>query len=145
MEIHTLDEAMAMQAYPFRVAHWIASLLGGIALVLTISGVYGVLAYIVALRRKEIGIRVALGATRRIVVALVVRQSVRLAVTGVVIGSLLALGMARFGAAYIPTLPTFDGIALMGGAAIVLLSALGAAYVPSRRAAAVDPLETLRS
>ena len=145
VEIHTLDEAMAMQAYPFRVAHWIASLLGGIALVLTISGVYGVLAYIVALRRKEIGIRVALGATRRIVVALVVRQSVRLAVTGVVIGSLLALGMARFGAAYIPTLPTFDGIALMGGAAIVLLSALGAAYVPSRRAAAVDPVETLRN
>ena len=55
-----------------------------------------------------------LGATRRIVVALVVRQSVRLAVTGVVIGSMLALGMARFGAAH-TRLPAFDGIALMGG------------------------------
>jgi hypothetical protein len=144
VELHPLDESMAVQAYPFRAAQWVASLLGGIALLLTISGVYGVLAYVVAIRRKEIGIRVALGATRRVVVGLVVRQSVRLAIAGVVAGSLLAAAMARFSAARIPMLPAFDAAALVSGAAVVLLSALAAAYVPSRRAAAVNPVETLR-
>ncbi len=144
VELHTLDESMAVQAYPFRAAQWVASLLGGIALLLTISGVYGVLAYVVEIRRKEIGIRVALGATRRVVVGLVVRQSVRLAIAGVAAGSLLALGMARFSAARIPMLPAFDATALVSGAAVVLIAALAAAYVPSRRAAAVNPVETLR-
>jgi hypothetical protein len=144
VELHTVEESVAVQVYPFRAAHWIASSLGVIALLLTITGIYGVLAYVVALRQKEIGIRVALGATRGLVVGLVVRQSVRLATTGVILGSVLALGLSRFIASHIPMLPAFDAAALGGGITVVLLSALGAAYVPSRRAAAVDPVETLR-
>jgi ABC-type antimicrobial peptide transport system permease subunit len=63
----------------------------------------------------------------------------------VIVGSVLALGLSRVISTYIPMLPAFDAAALGGGIAVVLLAALGAAYVPSRRAAAVDPVETLRN
>jgi hypothetical protein len=144
IELHTLDESVSVQLYPFRAAHWVASALGVIALMLTITGIYGVLAYVVALREKEIGIRLALGATRRMIVGLVVRQSIRLGVTGVVVGALMALGASRFIASRLTMMPAFDAVALVGGAAIVLLAALAAAYVPSRRAANVDAVESLR-
>jgi predicted permease len=144
VEIHTLDEAVALQLYPFQAAHWIASAVGVIALLLTVTGMYGVLAYVVAMREKEIGIRVALGATRRMIAGLVVGQSARLAVTGVALGAALAVGVSRLIASRLTMIPAFDAVALGAGAAVVLLAALGAAYVPSRRAAAVDPVETLK-
>jgi predicted permease len=144
VEIHTLQESIDLQVYPFRAAHWVASALGVVALLLTISGIYGVLAYVVALREKEIGIRVALGATRRAIVGLVVRQSVRLAVVGVVIGAILALGASRVIASQLAMLPAFDLAALVVGSAVVLLAALAAAFVPSKRAANVEPVEVLK-
>jgi predicted permease len=145
VEIRTLDESVAVQLYPFRAAHWVASALGAIALLLTITGIYGVLAFVVALREKEIGIRLALGATRRAIVGLVVRQSIRLAAIGVVAGALLALGAARFISSHLTMIPAFDAVAFVAGMAIVLAAALAAAYVPSRKAADVDPVESLRS
>ena len=135
---------MDSQLYPFRVAHWIASALGVIALVLTMTGIYAVLAYVVALREKEIGIRLALGATRRMVVGLVVRQSVRLALIGTLVGAVLALGAARFVASHLTMIPAFDAGALAVGVLTVFAAALVAAYVPSRRAANVDPGTSLR-
>jgi len=136
---------VAVQLYPFRAAHWVASALGAIALLLTITGIYGVLAFMVALREKEIGIRLALGATRRAIVGLVVRQSIRLAVIGVVAGALLALGAARFISSHLTMIPAFDAAAFVSGMAIVLTAALAAAYGPSRRAASVDAMESLKS
>jgi predicted permease len=144
IEIHTLDESIEVQVYPFRAAHWVATALGVVALVLTISGIYGVLAYVVALREKEIGIRVALGATRRAIVGLVVRQSVRLAGIGVVVGAVLASGVSRLIASRLAMLPAFDPVALVVGSSVVLLAALAAAFVPSRRAASVDPVQVLK-
>src|SRR5204863_6125519 len=85
-DIHTLDAYMAGGVYPFRAAYWIAGALGAIALLLTITGVYGVLSYVVAQRRKEIGIRVALGASASNVVGLVLRQSIRLCAIGLPLG-----------------------------------------------------------
>ena len=145
VEIRTLDESVEVQLYPFRAAHWVASALGGIALLLTITGIYGVLAFVVALREKEIGIRLALGATRRAIVGLVVRQSIRLAAVGIVAGALLALGASRFISSHLTMIPAFDAIAFVAGMGIVLAAALAATYVPSRKAANLDPLETLRS
>jgi predicted permease len=145
VELRTVEEALTAQVYPFRAARWISLALGAIALFLTATGVYGVLAYVVALRRKEIGIRMALGATGVSIVALVVRQSARLAAIGVVAGSLMALGAGRFVSSRLPLIPSFDAVALVGGAIIVLFAALGAAYVPSRRAATVNPSECLKS
>ena len=145
VEIRTLDESVEVQLYPFRAAHWVASALGAIALLLTITGIYSVLAFVVALREKEIGIRLALGATRRAIVGLVVRQSIRLATIGVVAGALLALGASRFISSHLTMIPAFDALAFVAGMAIVLAASLAAAFVPSKKAADLNPLETLRN
>ena len=144
-DIHTLDVYMMGGVYPFRAAYWIASALGAIALLLTLTGVYGVLSYVVAQRRKELGIRVALGASASTVVALVMGQSIRLAAIGLALGSVLALGVSRLFAANIVRLDTFEPVAFIGAALLVLASTIVAAYVPSRRAGMVDSLEALRA
>jgi ABC-type antimicrobial peptide transport system permease subunit len=144
-DIHTLDAYMAGGVYPFRAAYWIAGALGAIALLLTITGVYGVLSYIVAQRRKELGIRVALGASASNVIGLVMGQSIRLAAFGLLLGAILALGVARVFAANIVRLDTYEPAAFAGAALLVLLSTLVAAYVPSRRAGTIDPLEAIRT
>ena len=81
-----LDEMRDTQMYPLRAAAWIGGMLGAIALVLSISGLYGVLSYMLSQRTREIGIRMALGATAGAVVRLVVRQSARLAGVGARVG-----------------------------------------------------------
>jgi predicted permease len=144
-DIHTLDAFMASGVYPFRAAYWIAGALGAIALLLTLTGVYGVLSYVVAQRRKELGIRVALGASPSTVVGLVMGQSIRLAATGLTLGTVLALGVAQLFAANIVRLETFEPVAFLGAVGLVFLSTIFAAYVPSRRAGTVDPLEALRT
>jgi putative ABC transport system permease protein len=144
-EIHTLDAYLGGGLYPFRAAYWIAGVLGAIALLLTVAGVYGVLSYVVAQRRKELGIRLALGATPGAVTGLVLGQSMRLAAIGLALGCLLSLGVARIFAANIVRLSTFEPMAFGGGTILVLLSCVVASYVPSRRASRVDPAEALRS
>jgi predicted permease len=143
-DIHTLDAYMAGGVYPFRAAYWIAGVLGAIALLLTLSGVYGVLSYVVAQRRKELGIRVALGASASTVIALVLSQAVRLCAIGLGIGSLLSLGVSRIFAANIVRLETFEPVAFVGGALVVLICCIVASYVPARRAARIDPVDALR-
>jgi predicted permease len=144
-DIHTLDAYMASGVYPFRAAYWVAGALGAIALVLTLTGVYGVLSYVVAQRRKELGIRIALGASPSNIVGLVMGQSIRLAALGLGMGTFLALGVSRIFAANIVRLDTFEPVAFLGGIALVFLSTIIAAFVPSRRAGSVDPLEALRA
>jgi predicted permease len=82
-DIHSMDQSFALSVYLFRVGSWMGSLLGGLALLLTLSGIYGVLSYLVTQRTKEIGIRMALGATVGAVTSLVMKQSMRLAVVGI--------------------------------------------------------------
>src|SRR5207237_5057504 len=136
-DIHTLDAYMAGGVYPLRAAYWIASALGAIALLLTLTGVYGVLSYVVAQRRKEIGIRVALAASASTVVALVLRQSIRLCAIGLGFGCLLALGVARIFAANIVRLETFEPMAFDGGAPLVLVFCIAASHVQAGRAGTV--------
>jgi ABC-type antimicrobial peptide transport system permease subunit len=133
-----------MNLYPFRMAAWIGSALGGLALVLTLSGIYGVLSYLITQRTKEIGIRMALGATTGGVIRLVLRQSGRLALIGIGLGTVLALVVSRLLASQMVLVNTFDLLAYSGGMLLVAAAALIAAYIPSRRAARIDPLTTLR-
>jgi ABC-type antimicrobial peptide transport system permease subunit len=95
-DIHSLDQYRAAGMYAFRAASMIGAALGGLALFLTLTGIYGVLSYFVTQRtiNKEIGIRVALGATRS-VVGLVLTQSLRLTAIGIGLGVGLALGVSR--------------------------------------------------
>src|SRR5207244_7346682 len=94
-EIHSVDEILAGQLYPFRAAYWVSSAIGVLALLLTLSGIYGVLSYVVSQRTKEIWIRMAMGATTRTVTGLVVKQSMRLGIIGTLLGGGLAFGVLR--------------------------------------------------
>jgi uncharacterized membrane protein (UPF0136 family) len=143
-EVVPMQQALAMQIYPFRAASWIASFLGGLALVLSLSGIYGVLSYLVSQRTKEIGIRMALGASTAAVIRIVLSQSMRLAVVGIAIGATLALGVSRLFASQLQNVDTSDALAYIGSISLALAAALAASYVPSRRAASVDPVIALR-
>jgi ABC-type antimicrobial peptide transport system permease subunit len=130
--------------YPYRVAYWISLALGIVALALTVIGVYGVVSYIVGQRVREIGVRIALGASTRDVLSLVLGQSLRHALIGSAIGAVLALGVARLLARNIQSMPVFDVVAFGAALVCVLGACLSAAFVPSRRAARVDPTAALR-
>ena len=143
-DIHSLDQYRALGIYGFRAASMIGAAVGGLALLLTLSGIYGVVSYFVTQRTKEIGIRVALGATTLMVIRLVLKQSLRLTAIGIAAGLALGVGVARLLASQMIFMRVFDGAAFAGGVLIVLCTALAAAYLPSRRAAKIDPISTLR-
>jgi predicted permease len=141
----SLDEMFFTQAYPFMAAAWISAMLGGLALLLTLSGMYGVLSYLVGQRTKEIGIRIALGATPRVVVRLILNQSLRFAVWGVSIGLVLAFGGVLLLRHFLTLINGYDFVSYAAAAAIVLVAALASAFFPSNRAARINPMETLRA
>jgi predicted permease len=142
-----LNEMRALQVYPLLAASWVGSLLGAIALALSISGLYGVLSYTLSQRTREIGIRIALGATAAAVVRLVVGQSARLAGVGAGIGLVLAFAavLALNSAVQLQAIHVIDAVAFASGVAIVAAATALAAYHPARRAARVDPAQTLRA
>jgi len=144
-EIHTGEASLAVQVYPFKISYWIASLIGGIALLLTLTGVYGVLSYLVAQRTREFGVRMALGASPGTLIGLVLRQVVRLSFVGIAVGGLLALGLSRIFGSVLYVIDTSDPAGYVVGVGLVFGSCLFAAYVPSRRAAMVNPVDALRA
>jgi ABC-type antimicrobial peptide transport system permease subunit len=144
-EIHTLHELAAWRVYPFRVAYWIAGAVGLLALILTVSGVYGVLSYLVMQREKEIGIRVALGAGVVSLVSLVLWQSLRFAAIGLLLGGGLAVVTGRLVASQMRMIDPTDLVPFAGGAMIVTCASVCAAGFPALRAARIDPLTTLRA
>jgi putative ABC transport system permease protein len=121
------------------------STFAAVALVLALAGVYGVMSYAVALRTHEIGVRIALGGQTRDIASLIVGDGMRLAAIGLAIGlgGAIAIGRVMSGLLFGVT-PT-DPIAIAGAAALVTLVALGACYVPARRAMGVDPMVALRA
>jgi len=124
---------------------WFGGVLGGLAFLLAVSGLYGVVAYSVARRTRELGIRIALGAAPRAATRLVLRQGLLLAALGVGVGLVLAtaVGAALRGVLY-GISPT-DPWALAGAAVAVLFVAALASWLPARRAAKVDPMVALRT
>jgi len=142
--IVTAQDLAEMRVYPFQAMSWAAGIIGGIALALTISGIYGVLAYAVARRTKEIGIRMALGETAAGVVGLILKQSMGLCVIGLGIGLTLAAALSAALASTLVMMDTFDVAAFSAGIVIVIAACLVAAFYPARRAAGVEPLVALR-
>ena len=130
--------------YTVRLAYWLSSAIGILALLLTLSGIYGVISYVISQRTREIGIRMALGATPSAVTGLILSQSTRLAVIGALAGGLLAMGVSKLLASMLVMIDTFDGPAYLGGVALVLSTCAVAAWFPSRRASRIDPHATLR-
>jgi len=144
-DLHTMSELLSVQIWPFQLFSWLSSGIGAIALVLTLIGIYGVLAYLVAQRTREIGIRMALGASMAGVVGQVLLQSLRYALVGTAIGTVLALAVSKLVGAQLVIVDTFDVQGYAFGMGAVLLAAIMAAWAPSRRAARVNPMEALRT
>jgi predicted permease len=146
-EYLALSEMMSMQMYPLNVSSWIGSILGGIALALSVTGLYGVLVYMLSQRTREIGIRMALGASASSVVGLVMTQSARLAGFGAIFGVIAAFSVMTLLGAAVPLrgIAFVDAGAFAAGMAIVIAAAVLAAYAPARRAARIDPSITLRA
>jgi hypothetical protein len=143
-DIHSLDQHRAASEYPFRAASLIGLAVGSLALLLTVSGVYGTVSYLVTRQTREIGVRVALGASTGAVTALILNQSLRTAAVGVAVGVALAFGVSRLLASRIVFMRVFDVPSFGVGVLVVVAAALAAASIPSRRAARVDPIQTLR-
>ncbi len=116
----------------------------GLALLLAGIGVYGVIAYTVAQRTHEIGIRMALGATRADVLRLIFRQGARIAAIGLSVGTVIALITTRFIASLLFGVEAHDPLIFAGVLVALLSLVLIASYVPARRAAKVDPMVALR-
>jgi putative ABC transport system permease protein len=121
------------------------ALFGGLALLLSVIGVYALVGYYVAQRRQEIGVRMALGAQARDVVRQTVRQAATMAGVGVAIGAAAAFAISRMLEASMMGIAQNDPRLLAGFAAILALSALVAGYVPARRAAGIDPMAAIRN
>jgi ABC-type antimicrobial peptide transport system permease subunit len=124
---------------PRRLALANATMFAITALLLSIVGLYGVVALIVGQRRREIGVRLALGAQPRTVVRMILQEGAAMAVAGVVLGLGGALALTRMLAALLFGISTTDPWTFIAAAALVTAVALGAAYVPARQAARVDP------
>ena len=141
-----LDELRSLQMYPLQMASWVGMLLAVLALVLSVTGLYGVLSYLLSQRTREIGIRMALGATARSVTNLVLAQSVRLSALGLVLGAIVAFAGLRAlnSAIEFRTAPLLGADVFAASLLLVVLSALVAAWHPAHRASRVDPAQTLR-
>jgi predicted permease len=146
-ELVPLREMRDLQMYPVLAASWVGALLGLVALGLSASGLYGVLTYMISQRRKEIGIRMALGATAGAVIRLVVEQSTRLAGIGAAIGVTATFAVLTLLNATIQlqAISLLDARGFAAGLVVVLAATVLAAYAPARRATRVDPSEMLRS
>jgi ABC-type antimicrobial peptide transport system permease subunit len=132
---------------PFAVSRMGAiftSIVGLLGLFLASMGIYGTVSYVVLLRTREVGIRMALGAKKGDVVRLMLRESTRPVVAGLLAGVVLAVGASYLLRKILYGMSLVDGISFVGVSALFLGIALFAAYVPSRRAMRVDPVVALR-
>jgi putative ABC transport system permease protein len=141
----TLEEAVAIALLPQRIAAWIAASVGGIGLFLAALGLYGLTAFSVSQRTREIAIRLAVGASPGTVLWLVLRQAAVLALLGAGVGIALAVALSRLlGSLLIglqPIDPAAFGIAVVILATVMFLSS----WTPARRAARMDPVQSLRA
>jgi predicted permease len=141
----TMDDQIAFSLFPQRLAVWIAGSLGAIALLLALLGIYGVIAYGVAQRTREIGVRVALGAARGTILRMVLRQGLVIVGLGLSIGAVTAFGATRLLGTFLFGVPPTDIVSFAGAALLLAVAALLASWLPARNAAGIDPMLALRS
>ena len=118
---------------------------GGMALTLGIVGIYGVIAYVVSQRAREIGIRLALGAEPRQIKKIFLLHGLKLSGVGVVVGLVVAVAVGRSMSALLFGIEPIDPVAYVAAIGVILVAAALATYLPARRAATIDPIETLRA
>ncbi|MFY9609329.1 MAG: ABC transporter permease [Blastocatellia bacterium] len=143
-DVKTMREHLGLALLPARLAGSVLGVFGLVALLLAASGIYGVMAYAVAQRTREIGIRMALGARAVDVLKLVVRQGMTLVVIGVVIGLTGAFFLTRLLESFLFGVTSTDPATFAAIALLLVAVALAACFVPARRATRVDPMVALR-
>jgi putative ABC transport system permease protein len=143
-DVQSLEELVNTSHAQPKLMMSLLAVFSSIALVLVVVGIYGVIAYSVAQRKRELGIRLALGAGKSDILQLVVRQGVILAVTGTVIGLAGAVLLTRFIATLLYKVDVWDFATFALSPLLFLLIALFASYLPARRATRVHPTEALR-
>jgi len=143
--IRTQDQQIDAAMQQERVFVAMTSGFGLLALALAAVGIYGIMAYSVARRTNEIGIRLALGAQQRQVSGMILRESTLIALTGIAAGLAAALVLTRAVKSMLYGIAPYDPLTLCGGATILLAVALAATWIPARRAASVNPIDALRN
>jgi predicted permease len=143
-EVQTMESVVASSVSEPRSMMWLFASFAACALLLAAIGTYGVVSYTTAQRTYEIGVRVAVGATRGHIFGLVIGQSLRLVLAGLAAGVVAALFLGRALSSFLYGVSTADPVTFAAVGALLLLTALLAAYVPGRRAANTDPVRALR-
>jgi ABC-type antimicrobial peptide transport system permease subunit len=128
-----------------QIAAGFVGVLGALGIFLGAIGLYGVVAFTVSRRSREIGIRMALGAERKDVLRLVLRQGLTLAAIGAGIGLVASFAAMRLLSTMLYGVKPTDPLAFVGSAVLVILVALAASWLPARRAASIDPMQALRT
>ncbi|MCG6957098.1 MAG: ABC transporter permease [Gemmatimonadetes bacterium] len=144
-DVRTMEDFMGIALMPARLGGSVLGLFGLLGLVLAAVGVYGVMAYSVSQRKRELGIRVALGADRSSVVGMVLGEGLRLTLLGAVIGLAAAAAAAKLVAGLLYGVSALDPVAFAGVPLLLLGVAALAVYLPARRAAGVDPMRVLKT
>ena len=143
-EAWVLSDLTGVQLLPYRLAAWFLSLLGFVALTLAAVGLYGVLGHAVSRRRREIGVRLAIGAEPRAIRLLVLSRGLRVVGVGLAFGLAAALLVTRLVSSLLFQVSPTDPLTLAATSILLLLVAAVACDLPARRAARVDPVQALR-
>jgi hypothetical protein len=148
--IITMKTVARLESFFLLSAFWVSVILGGLALLLTVSGLFSVLSYLVEQRAREIGVRMALGATSHKVARLMLMQTSRPVLYGLIAGAALAAALATallstdFGGLLGTIVHVTDPIAYISSLLVIIAACLAAAWLPASRASRVDPMKTLR-
>jgi hypothetical protein len=144
-QIRTMDQVVEDAMASQLLAAHVLEALGGLALVVALAGLYSLLAYLVTLRTREMGVRMALGAAREDILRLVLRQAGWMVLGGVVLGVVVSLGTTQMLEHFLFGVKARDLPTVAAAAGLMVLVACLAAYLPARRAAAIEPMEALRT
>jgi putative ABC transport system permease protein len=142
--MQTIGEAIGQGLWAPRMGAAMLAIFGGLALILAIIGVYGVLSYSVNQQTREIGIRMAMGAQTGGVLRLVVGQGMRLAAVGLILGLVAAFAAMRVMSSLLFGVSAHDPLTFIGVSLVLAIAAVLACYIPARRATKVDPIIALR-
>ncbi len=145
LRVGMLSELIAFGLLPQRLAAWLAAAVGLITVLLATIGIYGITAHSVAQRRREIGIRMALGARGWQVLGMVVRHAISLTGAGAIVGLAMGAAAAQLLTGFLYGIPALDPVSFSGSALLLVAVALAASMLPARRAASVNPVQALRS